>query len=913
MLPTLKALLARQRSLLLVLAAWLAIVIALGAWLHLDWGGPTLTQQLDDVVEFLAAFTGAAFCALAAYRHHGRSRTAWGLIGLSALCWGAGQVAWSYYELISGNQVPFPSFADLGFLSAVPLAIAGVLCFPSAESRATSLIRTVLDGLVIAGSLLIVSWATVLGTVYRLGTGSVISQLISLAYPAGDLVIGTMILVLASRAPRATRLPLLLLAGGLLANLLADSGFAYLTTTNSYGAGNLVDVGWVAGYLLVAIAAWQARSKPASAARDKNSQERGWILLPYVPVAAAAVTAVIEESLPGELDPVIFWAMMFVVILVLIRQFLMLVDNQLLNRQLESNAVALRQREEHFRSLVQNSSDVITLIDQEGQIQYQSSSVERIFGYQSAELVGSAFNELVHVEDRTQVMRRIQEAINIEGPPISVECRLQRQDGSYCVSEITITNLLREPTVNGLVLNTRDISERKALEDKLTHQAFHDSLTNLPNRAAFRVVLDHAVHGEQQRRIAVLFLDLDDFKVVNDTLGHEAGDKLLTAVAKRIEATLRPGDSVARLGGDEFAVLLKNMEDETIARRVADRITRQLSTPFAIDGREVFVHASIGIAALVSGEEAAEDLLKNADVAMYIAKTRGKGRYIEYEESLHRAALDRMELEREMQEALAHHEFVLHYQPVVMLETGVIHSVEALVRWNHPRRGLLYPGDFIALAEQTGLVVELGRWVLQQAARDVRRWQVRYPANPPMMVSVNVSGHQLKGQGIVADVLASADGAGLDPRSLILELTESVLMEETSSIARTLQELRSNGVRLALDDFGTGYSSLGHLREFAVDVIKLDRSFVSGIGTGLADAAILRAVIGLGNTLGLLTIGEGIERPEQLAALNAMGCHAGQGYHLSRPLAADALDALLSGCIESSTGRQLPPAWKLTA
>ena len=906
------AVLRTNRRLVSALAASALFTLVIGAWLIFSWGGVKRTEQIDDISQFVIAFLAAAACAFAAWRLTGRRRLAWGLIGASAFCWGLGEVVWSYYELLKGQQVPFPSFADLGYLLAVPLAIAGVLFFPLA-SRASSLIRTVLDGLVIAGSLLIVSWATVLGTVYRAGTGGALSQIISLAYPAGDVVIGTMILILATRAPASTRLPLILLGGGLFANLLADSAFAYLTTTNRYGPGNPVDIGWVAGYLLVAIAALRASAEPAPRARDDAIPGRFAMVLPYIPVTAGALTAGIERHLLGRVHNIIFFTFVLVVVLVVVRQFLMLADNQALTRQLQSNTAALRQREEHFRSLVHNSSDVITLIDSDGTIRYTSGSIERIFGYGGGRLIGTHFGDLVHTDDRTQVLRRIEEAINIEGPPISIECRLQREDGSFCSSEVTITNLLKWPAVEGLVLNTRDVTERKVLEEKLTHQAFHDSLTNLPNRAAFRVVLDHALSGTEQRRIAVLFLDLDDFKAVNDTLGHEAGDQLLQAVAKRIEATLRPGDSVARLGGDEFAVLLKNMEDETIAARVADRITRQLSTSFAIDGRELFIHASIGIAGLVSGQEAAEDLLKNADVAMYIAKARGKARYVEYEASLHRAAVDRMQLEKEMQEALAHQEFVLHYQPVVMLETGAVHSVEALVRWNHPRRGLLYPGEFISLAEQTGMIAELGRWVLQQAARDARRWQVRYPSSPPVMVSVNVSGHQLNGSGILADVSAAVDAAGLDPQALILELTESVLMEGTADIAQTLQELRARGVRLALDDFGTGYSSLGHLRDFPVDILKLDRSFVSGLGSGLVDGAILRAVIGLGNTLGLLTIGEGIERPEQLAALNAMGCHAGQGYHLSRPLPVDQMDALLAACLPTATGRQLRPAWKLTA
>jgi EAL domain-containing protein (putative c-di-GMP-specific phosphodiesterase class I) len=272
-----------------------------------------------------------------------------------------------------------------------------------------------------------------------------------------------------------------------------------------------------------------------------------------------------------------------------------------------------------------------------------------------------------------------------------------------------------------------------------------------------------------------------------------------------------------------------------------------------------------------------------------------------------------MELEHDMRSALQEKQFVLQYEPVIMLESGAIHSVEALVRWNHPRRGMLAPVDFIAVAEQTGLIVDLGRWVLQQATRDGRRWQVRYPSVPPMQISVNLSGRQLERPELINEVVDAVDAAGLDPQSLILELTESVLLADTEPVARTLQELRGLGFRLALDDFGTGYSSLGHLRDFPVDILKMDASFVAGIGRGMADGAILRAIIGLANSLGLMTIGEGIERQDQLAALNAMGCNAGQGFYFSKPLAYEQMDALLASCIQSGTGRQLPPAWRMTA
>ena len=906
---------ANNRRLLTALIGWAAFSLFFGAWLLFSWGGIKTTQKFDDMGEFVVAFVAAAACFFAAVRHQRRTRIAWALIGASAFAWGAGEVAWSYFELLKHQQAPFPSFADLGYLAAMPFAIVGVLCFPAAPSKAVSLARTILDGLLIAGSLLIVSWSTVLGAVYRADTAGLLSKLIGLAYPAGDVVIGTMLIILATRAPKAGRLPLYLLAGGLAANLLADSGFAYLTTTGQYGAGNVIDVGWAAGYMLVAIAALRAASTPALTATADGPPGRAGLLLPYLAVVAAALVAAIEETRPGELDPVIFWSLLVVIVLVVVRQFLTLSDNLALNRELEANGAELARGQEHFRSLVQNSSDVITLIRRDGVIQYQSASVERILGYTEAELIGRPFADLVHPDDRTQMLRKIDEAINIIGPPIAAECRLRRQDDSYCPAEVTITNLLELPAVGGLVLNTRDVSDRKALEDKLTHQAFHDSLTNLPNRAAFRINLDHALQEDTDRRMAVLFLDLDDFKRVNDTLGHDIGDQLLAAVGARIASTLRPGDTVARLGGDEFAVLLKNMEDEKIASRVAERITRQLAPPFSIDGKEIPMQASIGIAGLVSGQEAAEELIRNADVAMYIAKSKGKARYVEYEASLASAAIDRMELEHDMQEALDAKQFLLHYQPVVMLESGAVHSVEALLRWNHPRRGLLYPAEFIGVAEQSGMIIELGRWVLQQAARDGRRWQVRYPSTPAMgmQVSVNLSGRQLQRPDLIKEVIDAVDAAGLEPQSLILELTESVLMADTRPVARTLQELRSLGFRLALDDFGTGYSSLGHLRDFPVDILKLDATFVAGIGSGLADGAILRAMIGLANSLGLMTIAEGIERQDQLAALNAMGCHAGQGFYMSKPLDFDGMDALLAICIPSGSGRQLPPTWRMTA
>src|SRR3989440_5991413 len=382
---------ANNRRLLIVLAGWAGFSLFFAAWLLFIWGGPNTTVRFDDVGEFVIAFIAAAACAYTAIRHRGRTRFAWTMLAASAFAWGAGQVVWSYFELLKGQLAPFPSFADLGYLSAMPLAIAGVLSFPAAPSKVTSLARTVLDGLLIGGSFVIISWTTVLGAVYRGGTGSLQIDLIGLAYPIGDVLIATIVVIFAARAPRGARLPLYLLAGGLMANLLADSGFAYLTATNRYGTGSVIDAGWAAGYLLIAIAALFAASTPVLGAGTEAPPGRPGLLLPYLPVVAAAVVGGIEWFKPGDLDPLVFWSLMAVTVLVVVRPYLALSDNLGLNRQLAAKTAEQAEGQEHFRCLVQNSSDVITLVDRDGLVRYQSATVERILGYSEIELVGTAF------------------------------------------------------------------------------------------------------------------------------------------------------------------------------------------------------------------------------------------------------------------------------------------------------------------------------------------------------------------------------------------------------------------------------------------------------------------------------------------------------------------------------------------
>ena len=446
----------------------------------------------------------------------------------------------------------------------------------------------------------------------------------------------------------------------------------------------------------------------------------------------------------------------------------------------------------------------------------------------------------------------------------------------------------------------------RLMRDRVT-QALHDALTGLANRALLLDRIAHAhVRGRRHAsaRQTLLFLDLDNFKTVNDSLGHGAGDALLVEAAKRLLACVRASDTVARLGGDEFAIFVEDPPDDVGCAGVAERIIAALHRPFVIGRREVFVGTSVGIASLQDGE-GADELLRNADVAMYMAKTRGKGRYQRFAPEMHTVALERVELETDLRYAIDHGELLLHYQPIVILETGEITGLEALVRWQHPRRGLLAPAQFIPLAEQTGIIIPLGAWVLREACMRAEAWRRRRNADEPLSLTVNLSGRQLQSPQLVADVRRALEESGMPAHALVLELTESMLTEETQTVLATLKELKAVGVRLAIDDFGTGYSSLSYLRQFPIDVLKIAKPFVDDIMTDRGDgqASLAQAVITLGTTLAVRTIAEGIERPEQLARVQALGCDLGQGFHFSRPVPDSGVEALLFGALRAGDRR----------
>jgi diguanylate cyclase (GGDEF)-like protein/PAS domain S-box-containing protein len=829
-------------------------------------------------VAALAAVLGDLLCGALAIRTAraphlpAATRRLWRL-----LTFAIGALLVGHFLTLVGPAGPPPLWFEIPFLSYYPLVLLAVLSLPALQSP-TDRWRFWLDAFTVTVAGVIGIWYVVLYPGATPVLQRPVDMAIALLYLLGDLVL---LVVLATiwmrRRSLGPGMGIAFLAAAFVVDVAANILYALEVRSGTFSVGGPLSGLWLLATGLLCLSATSYHDEKPSELGPPFPLHEGPSLLPYIAIlfGYGLLIAGLAEYGSQPLAGLAAGALVLTGIVVA-RQIAAVGDNMRLLAEATD-----RRSEIRFGALVAHSSDVISILEPEGRFAFVSPAVERVVGLTPGELVGTSFLELVHPGDRDKAQRLFRDRSEAASAPTG--WRLRHTSGFWVFTENIVTNLLAEPAVGGLVVNTRDVSEKRRLERELTWQAFHDPLTRLPNRSVF---LDRVTHALARRTrggasLAVLFVDLDNFKLVNDTLGHVEGDRVLVSAADRLLACVRTEDTVARFGGDEFAVLIEEASTSQALEEVAQRVVAAFLPPFDLRGKETRVGASVGVAACGPGETP-EGLLRKADEAMYFAKANGKGRYEVFALEMHAAVWGRLEREKELRNAIAAGELCLHYQPILRLADRSLVGFEGLLRWKHPTEGLLSPEAFIPLAEDTGLIVPIGQWVFREACRQWRLWRDEAP-HLDLKVSVNASARHVQDVALVADVAAAVNEFGLPHGALILEITESMLLQHTEAIRNKLRELKTLGLSLAVDDFGTGYSSLGYLHRFPLDVLKIDKTFVEGLGSGSERPAIARAIVGLADALHLQTVAEGIETETQAASLRALGCGLGQGYYFAHP------------------------------
>lgn len=658
------------------------------------------------------------------------------------------------------------------------------------------------------------------------------------------------------------------------------------------------------------------RKAPAFGMRQVEGRE-WWLWGSVVAVTLVLTFGILSLTFPGlrqPLDSVYFlnlreWVRGLAALVLLFNIYTVYQHLQLqrIRRQ-------LAEREQIFQLITENAADMIAVIDRSGKRVYNSPAYQKILGYGPEELAATSSMDQIHPDDRARV-REASAKASTTGRGEQLEYRIRHKDGSWRFLESTASAIRDgEGQTTGLVIVNRDITQRKRAEERLAHQAFHDSLTDLPNRALFLDRLQRSVALSRRHldfKFAVLFIDIDEFKVFNDSLGHVAGDSLLVQIANRLSAGLRGSDTVSRLrvgedtelfagestlarpGGDEFTVLIEELHDPSDAIRVAERIQQRLATPFNFNDQEIVLSVSIGIAFSHGGGMEAPDVLRDAEIAMYRAKSGGKARCEVFDHAMHAGAIKRLQLETDLRKAVELKQFCVFYQPVVSLRTGQIVGFETLSRWQRPE-GLVMPGEFIPVADETGIILTINRQLLHDACRQLRSWQALFPCDPPLSVNVNIAPKQFTQPELAAEIGKTLQETGLDPSCLNLEITETIAMADADRSAVVLSEFKALGVRLDIDDFGTGYSSLSRLQRFPVDALKIDRSFTSRVDTETETAEIVRIIVMLAHGLHLKVVAEGVETQAQADFLKDIGCELAQGYLYSKAVPVETIEQLLS-------------------
>jgi diguanylate cyclase (GGDEF)-like protein len=809
-----------------------------------------------------------------------RARRAWGLVAAAFACEVLGNAIWCVQEDLLGLAPARSPWAYVAHLLYYPLILAGLWSFGKPFHLRAERYRLLLDLVTVGTSAAVI----VLHYVWAPGHVAADGTLLPLAYPVGDLTtfIGLSSIVIRRPAgihPAALRA----LRAGVCGQFLGNAVWAVLEVRGAYATGGLANTFWAVGYAALAVAV-DAQRRAGGAVRETRDDGAEAVPLHPLPFAAAAFACavLILECALGHPDAPTDLAVGVTVIAatIAVRQVLTLRQNA---RLLKDRARLLG--EARLSALVRHAADAVWVLDETGHVRWTSTAQTQDG---RAPLFARPFAEAVGAPGAAWIRDLLDRSVAHPHEPQRGEGVAAAAGGRSVRLEVTLTNLLDESPVHGLVANVRDVTERAALEDQLTHQAFHDPLTGLANRVLLADRVQHALARcvRTGASVAVCVLDLDDFKTVNDGLGHGAGDNLLVQVAQRIRRQIRDSDTAARLGGDEFAVLTEDLGANGGPSWIGERLTAAFREPFEIEGHEVFVTASVGLSVAAIGDTG-ETLLRNADTAMYVAKGRARGLYEIYEPSMHAAARENLELHNLLRNAIEHDDIYLEYQPVHRLSTGAIVGVEALARWAPRGREPVPPSRFIPLAESTGLIVPLGLAVLRRAIGEASRVLASWPRGRPPILAVNVSPRQLQDADFARAFRQILDESGYDPRLLCVELTESVFVQRAESVRTSLDGLRALGVKIGIDDFGTGYSSLSSLHRFPLDVLKIPREFVERLGHGDNGAMLAQSIIALGAALGLRAIAEGVETAEQVAALRSLGCDLGQGYHFGRPTTLD--------------------------
>lgn len=866
-----------------IYAAACAIVL-LGNWANEDlrtwlsaWGNLPL----------MAIILAALWPELGDTSRSVRRRRAFQLLFAAQLVDLVASIGWGYGALTTSET--FGSWPDLVWILFYPLAAAACLLLYADMGGRFDTMRSLVDCATMIVGIGALLWFTALAPLTTMSAAELAQNWSAASYGVGNgvCVIAAMILAMQITDWRGERAAAWLVAA-LVTTMAADLLWVNAELGKAYEIGSSIDFLYPVYYLFFWMSAnAQRREHHHASTRGLQGDLRG--SLPVMALMVGTVALLHDRLNLSEGDsPLLMVVVALATILVVVSQALATREVVSLHRE-----VATRRFDERLTELVRRSSDMIAICDADGTVRYASPSSEQLLGVRPGELAGKKIDDVLGPE-AANVRAAFDSVVAAAHSEQTAKFSIPQAGGEKRSFKMVIANLCHVDSIRGLTLNIRDVTDAARLHDQLHTLAFHDSLTLLANRSLFTDRVHQALrHLADGMTPAVLFIDLDNFKTVNDSLGHGAGDQLLRGFANRLVQCTRPGDTVARLGGDEFAVLIDHAVNEEAAMAVARHVLDACRLPFEIEGRSLRIGASIGVA-MADRVSTVERLMRNADAAMYAAKSHGKAHAEIFRPEMLRAARRRMRIENELAAAIDQGQLVAHYQPIVDLSSRHLVGVEALMRWQHPTRGLVMPIEFIPMAEETGQIIPMTQWILNQACQDAARLQREIPHGAGLRVSVNVSSRYLNHGHVVADVRAALAAHALRPDCLILEVTESLLLDNSAQLERTFQELKMIGVRLALDDFGTGYSSLAYLHRFPIDILKIDRTFVERLAQGsqsegVDSAALARAILSLAEALGLDTVAEGIEDDAQRDTLLGLGCRTGQGYSFGKAMPVDEL------------------------